>query len=309
MNTTATNQTELDKNNFKNPWIQAARPKTLFASIGPVVLGTALAFKNYEIFLGDIFLVTLLCALLLQISSNYINDYFDSIKGTDNEDRLGPIRVTQHGLLTTNQIQKGFLTTLGMALFFGLYLMINGGTPIIIIGLCSMWFAYAYTGGPFPLSYNGLGEVAAFVFFGPVAVMGTTYLQSHVFDLPTFIIGCGVGFISALILAINNLRDIHSDKKTTKKTLAVIFGENFQRKMAIIFLVLANICVILLALVQKNYYTMATILLVIPFFKTWKYVYSGEISKEMNNRLAETGKYLFLYCLIMSVLIMIPYGK
>lgn len=306
---TSTSHTMTDKNNFKNPWIQAARPKTLFASIGPVILGTSIAFKNYDIFLTDIFVITLICALLLQISSNYINDYFDSVKGTDNEDRLGPLRVTQHGLLTTTQIQKGFMTTLGLALLLGMYLMINGGTPIILIGLSSMWFAYAYTGGPFPLSYNGLGEVAAFVFFGPVAVMGTTYLQSHVFDLPTFIIGCGVGFISALILAINNLRDIHSDAKTTKKTLAVIFGESFQRRLALSFLLFANLAVIGFALLQNNYYLLLTLILVIPFLKTWKHIYQGEISKELNNRLAETGKYLFLYCLVLSALILIPYGK
>lgn len=308
MNTTTTKEIT-DKNNFKNPWIQAARPKTLFASVGPVILGTSIAFKNFDIFLLDIFVITLLCALLLQISSNYINDYFDSIKGTDNDDRLGPIRVTQHGLLTTGQIQKGFITTLGAAFFLGLYLMINGGTPIILIGLSSMWFAYAYTGGPFPLSYNGLGEVAAFIFFGPVAVMGSSYLQSHVFDLPTLVIGCGVGFISALILAINNLRDIHSDAKTTKKTLAVVFGEKFQRRLALSFLVLANLSVILFSLLQKNTLLILTVLLVVPFIKTWKHIYQGEISKELNNRLAETGKYLFLYCLILSALILIPYGK
>ena len=303
MNTQTLNHTEVTK---LQAWILASRPKTLFASIGPVVLGTSLAYKSYEIFDLSIFIVTLLCALLLQVSTNLANDYLDAKKGIDTSERLGPIRVTNSGILSLKEVQLAFFLTILVALILGLYLMIVGGWPIILIGLLSIWFSYAYSGGPFPLSHNGLGEVAAFIFFGPVATMGTHFLQSHVFDLSTFIIGSGVGMISVSILAINNLRDIATDSKTEKKTLAVRFGEKFQRKLCLFGYFASIILVIIFSLQTKYYYCAFAILAIIPFIATLKYLNKGEINSTLNNHLAMTGKYLFLYCLIISMLIHIP---
>lgn len=302
MNTQTLHSTENTPSKFQ-AWMLAARPKTLFASLGPVFLGTSLAYKTYEIFDLSIFLMTLLCAILLQISTNFANDYLDAKKGVDNDDRLGPVRVTQTGLLSMNEVQIGFFTCIFLALLFGLYLMILGGWPIILIGLLSLWFSYAYSGGPYPLSHHGLGEVAAYVFFGPVATMGAHYLQSHVFDLSTFLIGSGVGMISVSILAINNLRDIKSDSKTKKRTLAVRFGETFQRRLSVAGFIASLVFLIIFAFQTKYYYALFTLLTILPFLSTLQYLKSGEINSSLNDRLAMTGKYLFLYSLATSILI------
>lgn len=289
-------------------WILATRPKTLFASVGPVILGTSLAYKTYEIFDPTIFVITLFCALLLQVSTNLANDYLDAKKGIDNNDRLGPVRVTHTGLLTTHEVKIGFFLVLFFALILGLYLMILGGWPIIIIGFLSMWFSYAYSGGPYPLSHHGLGEVAAYIFFGPIATMGTHYLQSHVFDLSTFLIGSGVGMISFSILAINNLRDIKSDSKTKKRTLAVRFGEKTQRTLCLCGYLGSILFLVIFALYTKYYYSLFALLTVLPFLSTINYLKNGEINASLNDRLAMTGKYLFLFSLAISVLLHAPWN-
>lgn len=307
MNTQAILNTQ-NSSSKAHAWLLAIRPKTLFASIGPVILGTSLAYKTYEIFDLTIFIVTLLCALLLQISTNLANDYLDAKKGIDNHDRLGPVRVTHTGLLSTQEVKFGFLLVLFFALLLGLYLMILGGWPIIMIGLLSMWFSYAYSGGPYPLSHHGLGEVAAYIFFGPIATMGTHYLQSHIFDLPTFFIGSGVGMISFSILAINNLRDIQSDSKTKKRTLAVRFGEKFQRALSLSGYLGSTLFLIVFALYTKYYYSLLALLTILPFLSTLHYLKNGEINASLNDRLAMTGKYLFVYSLANSILIHAPWN-
>lgn len=284
-------------------WILAIRPKTLFASLGPVILGTSLAYKTYEVFEINILLVTIVCAVLLQISTNLANDFLDAKKGIDTDERLGPTRVTQAKLLTVREVQFGFFAIILSALILGVYLMILGGWPIILIGFLSILFSYAYSGGPFPLSHNGLGEVAAYIFFGPIATMGSHFLQSHIFDLHTFIIGSGVGMISVSILAINNLRDIKSDFKTNKRTLAVRFGEKFQRTLCLFGYLLSLLLLIAFAIYSKYYYTLIALVTIVPFLATIHYVLKGDINSSLNDHLAATGKYLFLYSLAISLLL------
>ena len=193
-----------------NPWILAARPKTLPAGAGPVLIGLGLV-GSFNHINYPIAALTLITALLLQISSNLINDYYDGVKGLDKEDRLGPPRAVALGLLPASTVKKGFIFTLSMAFLLGIGLMVRGGTPIIIIGFSSLFFAWAYTGGPFPLSYFGLGEIFAFIFFGPIAVYGTWYLQTLESGFPSLDVlymGASVGLISAALMGVNNLRDI-----------------------------------------------------------------------------------------------------
>lgn len=282
-------------------WMLAVRPKTLFASIAPVLLGLAVAYIEQDKLNPLVAVLTLLCALILQIASNLANDYLDAIRGVDNESRLGPKRVTSSGLISLTKMKNALILTLALAFFLGIYLMIIGGPVIILIGLLSLYFAYGYTGGPFPLSYNGLGEAAAFIFFGPVAVMGTCYLQTHNLSQLSFVAGLGPGFISACILAINNLRDIVSDSETNKKTLAVRFGENFQRKLCIALITLS----ILSCLVLINAYSFTWVLpaLVLPliFHKTWLQILFQPIDRKLNQALAKTAQYNLLYCLLVSL--------
>ncbi len=282
-------------------WMLAIRPKTLFASQAPVVLGLAVAFVEIKSINVLIAVLTALCALVLQIASNLANDYLDAVRGVDKDTRLGPTRVTSSGLISLTSMKNALILTLSLAFILGIYLMYVGGPVIMVIGLVSLYFAYGYTGGPFPLSYNGLGEVAAFIFFGLVAVIGTTYLQTHSYSRLALILGMGPGFISACILAVNNLRDIVSDKDTNKKTLAVRFGEKFQRSLCITTIIM-SLLVCLYVMVMYNFKWLFPVLL-LPFFfhKTWLMILYQPIDSRLNLALQRTAQYNLLYCVMISI--------
>jgi 1,4-dihydroxy-2-naphthoate octaprenyltransferase len=281
-------------------WILALRPKTMLASIGPVILGIALAYTKNHHTNYTIAILTLISAMLLQITTNIANDYLDHKKGIDSKDRIGPVRVTAAGIIPENQMKWALSFLILLSFLSGLYLMIYGGLPIIIIGLLSLYFAYGYSGGPFPLSYNGLGELSAFIFFGLVAVSGTYYLQTFHFDFISLFWGAAVGAISAAILAINNLRDISTDSKTHKKTIAVIFGEYFQRNFILFLILSASLLSIIAAFISFNFYFLIPAILPIFFIKDWKKIYSGTIDSDLNFCLANTAKFLLLYSLTNS---------
>lgn len=210
-----------------SPWILAARLRTLPASAAPVLVGTALAAREGD-FAPGVFLVTLITALLLQVGANYANDVFDYLKGADRE-RVGPLRVTQSGLLTPRQMLVGTGVVFGLATLLGAYLVAVGGVPVALIGVASILFALAYTTGPVPLAYRGLGEVAAFLFFGVVAVGGTYYLQTGGYTLAALIAGLPQACLAAAILVVNNLRDLDTDRAAGKRTLAVRLGDRATR--------------------------------------------------------------------------------
>lgn len=204
-------------------WMLAARPKTLPAAASPVIMGSAVAYWD-GVFRPGPALAALLAALLLQIGANLANDVFDFHRGADAKGRLGPMRVTQAGLLTPRQVLFGMWFCFGLASVLGVYLAFMGGWPIIAIGLASILAAIAYTGGPFPLGYNGLGDIFVFIFFGLVAVCGTYYVQAA--RLSWLAVWCALpmGFLITAILVVNNLRDIDTDRAAGKRTLAVRLG-------------------------------------------------------------------------------------
>jgi 1,4-dihydroxy-2-naphthoate octaprenyltransferase len=204
-------------------WLLAARPKTLPAAAAPVIVGSAAAIGD-GVFQAGPALAALLGALLLQIGANFANDVFDFKKGADTTDRLGPLRVTQAGLLSPRQVMLGMWLTFGLAAIIGLYLIVVGGWPILVIGLLSIAAAIAYTGGPFPLGYHGLGDLFVFIFFGLVAVCGSYYVQAGTVSPAAFWAAVPVGLLATAILVVNNLRDIETDQRAGKKTLAVRFG-------------------------------------------------------------------------------------
>ena len=210
--------------NIQSWWI-ASRPKTLIVSIAPVLLGLALSFNNQVFSSVIVGFLTLMAAILIQLGTNFINDLHDFLSGADNQNRLGPTRVVQAGLLSEKQVRLGAFLCFGIALLIGVYLVLIGGLPILLIGSFALISGYCYTAGPYPLGYNGLGDIFVFIFFGLISVPGTYYLQSGIlFDIDSIIIGSSIGFIAVAILCVNNIRDIQSDYKAGKKTLAVRFG-------------------------------------------------------------------------------------
>lgn len=204
-------------------WMLAIRPKTLPAAAVPVIVGTAIAIGD-SIFSFGPALAALIGALLIQIGSNLANDVFDFKKGTDTHERTGPLRVTQAGLLTPRQVTIGMWVVFALAFLDGLYLIAVGGWPILVIGILSIISAIAYTGGPYPLGYNGLGDIFVFIFFGLVAVCGTYYVQAGMISVASVWAALPVGLLATAILVVNNFRDLETDKKTGKRTLAVRLG-------------------------------------------------------------------------------------
>ncbi len=204
-------------------WIAASRPRTLTAAIVPVMVGLAIASRVRRID-WIVAIVTLAAALLIQIGTNLANDYYDFVKGADSHDRVGPQRVTQAGLVAPATVRNATFGVLGVAAILGLYLVSVGGWPILLVGVFSIICAIAYTAGPWPLAYHGLGEVFVFIFFGVVAVNGTVFLQTRQLDALALAASVPVSCLVTAILVVNNLRDIASDARSGKRTVAVRIG-------------------------------------------------------------------------------------
>jgi len=215
-------------------WYLAARPATLPAAVVPVLVGTALAVSARQFHL-IVFLATLACSLLIQIGTNFANDYYDFRKGADTAERLGPTRVTQSGIFTPRQVLLATGYTFALALLLGAYLVAVGGAPILAVGIFSILCGIGYTGGPFPLGYHGLGDLFVFVFFGLIAVAGTFYLQTGTVTLHVLLATVPVGLLCANILVVNNLRDIDTDRAAGKRTLAVRIGREATRQQYMLF--------------------------------------------------------------------------
>ncbi|MDX1494640.1 MAG: 1,4-dihydroxy-2-naphthoate polyprenyltransferase [Longimicrobiales bacterium] len=204
-------------------WVMASRPKTLTAAIAPVLVGTGLAAFHGRQSLGPA-LAALVGAVLIQIGTNLANDYYDFVRGGDTDDRVGPVRVTQAGILSPEVVKRGMVVVLAAAMVVGVYLVYVGGWPVVWIGLASVACAVLYTGGPYPLAYHGLGDVFVFVFFGLIAVGGTYWVQALAWPPDALVAGAGMGALNTAILVVNNLRDIETDAAADKRTLAVRLG-------------------------------------------------------------------------------------
>lgn len=213
-------------------WWLAARPRTLPAAVVPVLVGSAIGARELAARGGSfnwlVFAATLAVSLLLQIAANYANDLFDFLKGADHQ-RQGPLRVTQSRLVTPRQMSIALGLVIGLAAIIGVYLITVGGWPIALIGVLSIAGAVAYTAGPFPLAYHGLGDAAAFVFFGLVAVLGTTYLHARSLSGLALLAALPVALLVTAIIVVNNLRDIETDRAARKFTLAVRLGDGRTR--------------------------------------------------------------------------------
>jgi len=244
-------------------WWTACRPNTLIISVAPVFLGLSLAINNDKFNSFLVAILTLVAAMLIQIGTNLINDLYDFISGADTEDRLGPIRATQSGLLSKKQVKRGAFFCFLLSLLIGVYLVYVGGVPILIIGLLSLISGYCYTAGPYPLAYNGFGDIFVFIFFGLIAVPGTYYLQSNeLFDLNSILVGASIGFLAVAVLCVNNIRDVESDRKVNKKTLVVRFGIN---KITILYdvMIISSYLSILIFIFRNGIYNHLGVLLLL----------------------------------------------
>ncbi len=209
-------------------WMLAIRPRTLPAALAPVIVGSALAQSDGAFRLLPT-AAALTGALLLQIAVNLANDYFDFKKGVDTADRLGPVRVTQSGLIAPATVRGAMGATLAAAGLVGVYLMVVGGWPIALIGIASIAGVLGYSGGPYPLASRGLGDLCVFIFFGPVAVIGTYYVQALDWSWLALVMSLPPGLLITAILVVNNLRDIDTDRAAGKRTLAVMIGPGATR--------------------------------------------------------------------------------
>lgn len=226
-------------------WIGAARPRTLPAAVVPVVVGLALATRGGPLDVG-VAGVTLLAAILIQIGTNLANDYYDFVAGADTSERLGPRRITQAGLAAPATVRAAAFAVLGAAAVAGAWLVAVGGWPILLIGIASLLAAVAYTGGPYPLAYHGLGDVFVFVFFGLVAVNGTVLLQTGEVTALSFAVSLPVACLATAILVVNNLRDIGTDARAGKRTLAVRIGAAATRAQYVILLIVPFVVALVL---------------------------------------------------------------
>jgi 1,4-dihydroxy-2-naphthoate octaprenyltransferase len=218
-------------------WLMAARIRTLPAAIAPVLVGTALAGWQH-VFHPLRFVAALIGAIFIQVGTNLSNDYSDARRGADAEDRLGPVRVTAGGLVPPSQVLVATYVSFGVAVLAGVYLVVVAGWQLLLVGAASILAGVLYTGGPKPYGYEGLGELFVFLFFGIVAVAGSYFVQVKHLDWKAFALAVPVGLLASGILVVNNFRDIDSDRRAGKRTLAVRLGRQRTRTMfaAIVYL-------------------------------------------------------------------------
>lgn len=284
----------------RGAWVMAVRPRTLPVSIGPVLVGTAVAFAYGAFALGPA-LAAGLGSLLLQIGSNFANDVFDFEKGADTEDRIGPPRATQLGLLTPVQLKRGMGVVFGLALLVGIYLAWIAGPIIIVIGLVSIVAAVAYTGGPYPLGYHGLGDLAVFIFFGLVAVTGTAFVQMGTVPSLAWLASIPVGALATAILVVNNLRDVDTDRVAGKRTLAVRLGRGGARGEWMTLV--AGAYLIPLAAVflfDTSLWVLLPLLSAPRALSLWKVIRTSEAGPDLNEALAGTAQLGFLFSLLFA---------
>jgi 1,4-dihydroxy-2-naphthoate octaprenyltransferase len=276
-------------------WLLAIRPKTLSASIAPVLIGGLFA-DTLNLFL---FSLTLITAMAIQVGTNLANDYFDCLKGADTSERKGPVRVTQAGLVSPEMMRNAIVLTFALAAGTGLFLAYEGGIVITGLLLLSITLGILYTAGPFPLAYIGLGDLFVLLFFGPIATAGTCYLQTHQFSYQAALAGMGLGMLSCAILTVNNLRDIEEDRKAHKKTLCVRYGALFG-KMEYLFM-LIGAAAIPLFFMNQHPLTLLASLILIPAFPLIRTVFTDGRPEVINLLLPKTSILLILYTLLFCI--------
>jgi len=282
-------------------WWLAIRPRTLPVAVGPVAVGTAVAATEghaQALPAG----AALAVALLLQVASNLANDLFDFEKGADADDRIGPARATQSGWIPPGQMRAVIGLVLALAAAPGLYLAVLGGWSLLAVGAISMLAALAYTGGPWPFGYRGWGDAAVFLFFGVVAVTGTHYVQALYFSLDALLVSVPVGALATAILVVNNVRDIESDRRAGKLTLAVRLGRRAGVAEYAGLLVLAyGLLPVFIPLTERSAWVLLPLLTLPRALSLYRTLRDEVGGPPLNAALAGTAQLGFLFCLLLAV--------
>jgi 1,4-dihydroxy-2-naphthoate octaprenyltransferase len=295
---------QIEKRNAVRAWVMASRPRTLTAAMVPVIVGTAVAARD-GVFDAWVALAALFSAVMIQIGTNLANDLFDFKKGADTHARLGPTRVTSAGLLTVREVEAGMWVAFGLAAASGLYVIYAGGWPMLVIGVASILAGIAYTAGPFPLGYHGLGDLAVFIFFGLIAVMGTYYAQARAVTLGACLAAVPVGALTTSILVVNNVRDADTDRAAGKRTLAVLLGRRAARMEYAALIALAYAAPFGLWLLRAAGPLALLPLLTAPLaFRFTRAIFVTE-GPALNRTLAGTAQLLALYGLLFALGIML----
>lgn len=282
-------------------WLEAARLRTLPAAIIPVVTGITLAaiHGSTNLFIAT---VTLITAVLIQIGTNFANEYYDYLKGADTADRVGFLRATSAGLIAPQAMKRATIGTMAAAFLIGLILVWHGGWVILAIGILSLLFGYAYTGGPYPLAYNGLGDLFVMIFFGIVAVNGTYFLLTDTVSYPVFITSLSCGALATNILVVNNLRDSETDARVGKRTLGVMFGDGFLRLEYTVLLLVA--CAVPPHFYVQEGYSAAVFM---PFLSlpiglvALRSVWFDEYKRMLNGTLVKTAGFMTVYGFLLCI--------
>jgi 1,4-dihydroxy-2-naphthoate polyprenyltransferase len=281
-------------------WLMAARPRTLPAGIAPVLVGTALAGFEH-VFHPLRFVAALLGAIFIQVGANLSNDYSDARRGADAEDRLGPVRVTAGGLVPPRQVLVATYVSFGLAVLIGIYLIVVAGWLLLAIGAASILAGVLYTGGPRPYGYEGLGEVFVFLFFGVVAVAGSYFVQRQHLTWESLVLSVPVGLIAVAILIVNNVRDIDSDRRAGKRTLAVRAGRDRTRVGYAVTLALAYVLALATWLLGPLTAWVALPWLTLPLAaRLVRTVATRSDGPGLNGALAGTGQLQLLFCVLLS---------
>ena len=289
-----------DKKSLAGAWVEAARPKTLPASASPVLLGCALAYYDGAFDVVPA-LLCFLVALFAQVASNFANDYFDFKKGADGEGRLGPERAVAQGWITPKAMLAGTFVALGLACLFGLLLVCFADWRLIGVGIAVAIGVLAYSAGPFPLAYNGLGDVCVLLFYGVIPVCFTYYIQTLSFSLLSFLLSVALGLLSVNILVVNNYRDYGQDKVARKRTTVVLFGRRFGRVFYVLNECLAFLLVLPLILDAPWWILFLVGILFALCFYTTRELFTLE-GRALNGTLGRTARNVFLFALVLSLL-------
>ena len=281
-------------------WILASRPRTLPAALVPVMVGSALAIYH-GIFFPAYSIIALLCSVLIQIGTNFTNDLYDHLKGSDTKERKGPLRVLASGLITVKEMKWGIFLVFFTAFLLGLYLVYSVGLMILWIGIFSIIAGLAYTAGPFPLAYNGLGDLFVFLFFGIVGTVGTYYLHAQQFTSLAFLISLPVGALITNILIVNNYRDIEEDKTAGKNTLAVLLGRDFSRYEYVFFILVSFFIPFLLHFKYDFNIWIFLPYITLPIAITLVKMIYALHGTQLNKTLELSAKFSALYGLLLSI--------
>jgi 1,4-dihydroxy-2-naphthoate octaprenyltransferase len=290
-------------------WLMAARPRTLPAAIAPVLVGTSLAIADGT-FHPLAFIAALLGAIFIQVGTNLSNDYSDARRGADTEDRLGPVRVTAGGLVPPRQVLVATYVSFGLAVLFGVYLVAVAGPELLAVGAASILAGVLYTGGPRPYGYDGLGELFVFLFFGIVAVSGSYFVQVKTLHWQAFALAVPVGLLATAILAVNNIRDLETDRRAGKRTLAVRLGRAHARMLFVVIVagafVTAQIPWIVGSLSPWLVLTLLAIPLAIPVVRAVRTRTDGP---SLNAALAGSGKLQLAFCILLAAGVIASGGR